>query len=480
MFGNSITQLGNWAINAVTLFRVRVAVLSAFSGFLILASQGCGSKNDSADASLQKAAHEGPRLIKVSDDVAKTIELKTEPIARRALSLPMHVTGKIEPDFGKEVDVTSRITGRVTQILVSPGQVVTKGQLMATVDSQEISDLQAELIEALSKLKIAMAHEERERQVYSELLTRPKTLIDARTTYRAAQVRKNLAESEFKRQEGLYKEKISSQRDYLSAQATLAEAEAAYEQAKIDLQREENLFQNKAMLKRDLQLAQAETARERQHVKTLQQRLEFLGADVQMLKEVMRTGTIRGVVRIIAPTAGVVSHHDVAVGEVIHPEKSMFKVTDLSTVIVKADLPEVDLQRVRLGSKVHVRVASYPNEDFQAVISYISEHVNPDTRTVAIRARLDNGDRRFKSQMFAEIDLEGAAQDVLACPKSAVQELEGKKVVFVRTANGFEERHPKLGAESEKYYEVIAGLTEGEEVATQGSLMLKTELTYKH
>jgi RND family efflux transporter MFP subunit len=451
------------------------------SAISVTSLSACGTKSDSADASLSNHhVPDGSKLIKVSEKVAQQIDIRHEPIEKRALTIPLHVTGKIEPDLGKEVDVTSRISGRVKAIRVAPGQEVKRGQIMALLDSQEISDLQAELIEAKAKHDIAKAHEEREKMIYDELLVRPKALIEAQTQFDAAKVQKELAETEFKRQEGLYKEKISPQKDYLAAKALSATANANYEQARIAYEREKAMFKNKAMLRKDLQLAEAETARERQHFNTLRQRLEFLGADTSFLSDVLKKGLISGMVRIIAPESGVVSHHDVAVGELVHPDKSMFKVTDLTMVVVKADLPEVDVSRVRLGGNVKVKVTSYPNEDFSATISYIAEHVNPETRTVSVRARLDNRRRLFKLQMFAEIDLEGVSRELLACPKSAVQELEGKTVVFVKKEGGYEERLVKLGVDSEKYYEVVSGLSAGEEIVTQGSLMLKTELTYKH
>ncbi|MBC7999340.1 MAG: efflux RND transporter periplasmic adaptor subunit [Leptolyngbya sp.] len=457
-------------------FWVAVGVVSPI--FLL---SGCGSKGEQADASLPMHVQPGaPKLIKVSEKVAKQIDLRHEAIKKIPLTVPLHVTGKIEPDLGKEVDVSSRINGRVKSVNVAPGQQVVKGQVMAMLDSQEISDLQAELIEAQSKLNIARAHEDRERQVYDELLVRPKALVEARTRFNSATVHKELAESEYKRQEGLYKEKISAQKDFLTAKAGYATAVANYEQAKVDQEREKNFFKNKSMMRKDLQLAEAETAREKQHLRTLVQRLEFLGADKKMLGEVLAHGQISGIVRISSPDAGVVSHHDVAVGEVVHPDKSLFKVTDLATVVVKADLPEIDVSRVHLGGKVRVKLSSYPNEVFLATVSYISEHVNPETRTVAIRARLSNQKKIFKLQMFAEIDLEGASRDLLAVPKSAVQEMDGKPVVFVAKEGGYDPRHVKLGVDSDKYFEVVSGLEAGEEVVTQGSLMLRTELTYKH
>lgn len=451
------------------------------SVFAVVSLSSCGTKSDSADASLSNhSVPSGPKLIKVSEKVAQQIDIQHEVIEKRSLTIPMHVTGKIEPDLGKEVDVTSRISGRVKEIRVAPGQEVKRGQIMAVLDSQEISDLQAELIEAKAKLNIAEAHEERERMIYAELLVRPKNLIEAQTQFDAIKVQKDLAETEFHRQEGLYREKISAQKDYLAAKAASATANANFEQARIAYEREKNLFKNKSMLRKDLQLAEAETAKERQHYNTLKQRLDFLGADISILSNVLSSGHISGLVRIVAPVAGVVSHHDLAVGELVHPDKSIFKVTDLSSVAVKADLPEVDISRVKLGGKVKVNVPSYPNEQFYATVSFISEHVNPETRTVSVRARLPNTNRKFKLQMFAEIDLEGAARDLLACPKSAIQELDGKPVVFVKKSEGYEERHIKTGVDTEKYVEVLSGLEQGEDVVTQGSLMLRTELTYKH
>ena len=123
---------------------------------------------------------------------------------------------------------------------------------------------------------------------------------------------------------------------------------------------------------------------------------------------------------------------------------------------------------------------SYPDRKFQGKISFISSDVNPLTRTVPIRARLVNSTGLLKANMYAEIDLEGASRNFLACPKAAIQEREGRKVVFVKHPDGFEERAVKLGVIGEQYIEVQSGLSDGDVVATQGSLMLKTELSYQH
>lgn len=428
----------------------------------------------------QKGRPSEGRIVEITEATARELDIRDEEVIRRHLALPLHVTGEIKPDVGREVNVNTRFSGRVTSVLVVPGQIVQSGDVLATVDSHQISELQAELIEAKSKLSIAEAQEERERQIYEEQLQRPKTLIQAKTHYDDVKIQLELAEAEFQRQEGLYREKISSAKAYLIAKGEHAKAKAAYSQAHVDLQREERLYANKALMKRDYQLAQAETHRAHQHFNTLQQRLQFLGMSASMVRDLMRTGKIVAEVPIPAPASGVITHQTAIVGEVINPDENAFTITNLSTVVIAADLPEAYIPKVNLGQTVRVKISSYPNESFHGVVSYIGDHVNPETRTVAIRARLENKDRKLKSNMFAEIDVEGQQAEILACPKSAVQEHDGKKIVFVHVGEGYQERPIETGSETEQYVEVKSGLEVGDRVATQGALMLKTELSYQH
>ncbi len=473
---NKMSKYGQLGVLAMSL-----AVASTST---ILLMSGCGGDKSAEQAHKEEQASAkvpaGPRLITVTPEVVKRIDLKTEVVSKREVIVPLHLTGRIEPDYGREVDISARISGRISKILVHPGSMVRKGQIMAMIDSPQISDLQAEAVEAKSKLSIAEAHAERERQIYEEHLERPKALLEAQANLQTLQLQSDLSEQELKRQEDLYREKIAATKDYLAAKSNNAKFKVALGQAKTALKREEQLYKNRGLMKREYQLAMAEVTRDRQHLHTICKRLDFLGADRTMTQRMLTSGNINGLVQITAPIDGDLSRYDCAVGEVVQPEKSMFKLTDLKYVQVLADLPEVDLKRVRIGDKVKIKVASYPDREFTGVISYISVIVNTDTRTVPIRARLANFDSKLKTNMYAEIDLEGTSQNFLACPKSAVQEHDGNKIVFIKRANGFEERIVKFGKQGENYDEVVSGLTEGDVVATQGSLMLKTELSYQH
>jgi len=159
------------------------------------------------------------------------------------------------------------------------------------------------------------------------------------------------------------------------------------------------------MMSRDYQLAQAETAREKQHRDTLVQRLKFLGMDQKRVNQVLSAGQMSGTINILAPVSGVVSHHEVSPGEMVTAEKEMFKITDLSTVRVGIEVPEVSIPKIKKGTKVKVAVKAYPHEFFFGTVNFISQHVQPQSHAVLVRAQLDNRSKKLKVGMTAEVDV---------------------------------------------------------------------------
>ncbi len=436
-----------------------------------------GADDPHADA---KTPASSARIVKVSEDLVKSFGLQTDLVKTRSVTIPLLLTGRIEPDLQKEVDVGTRVAGRITKIYVDPGITVKKGHLLALIDSREITEIQTDLLEAKAKLNIAEIAEDRERQVYEEQIKRPTTLLKARAVFDEIKVQKELAEIEYQRMQGLFKEKIVATKDYLASKAQLARARVNWEEAKATLEREETLYKTRSMLKRDYHIAQAEADRARNAVLGLTQRLIFLGCDKPMLDKVTKTKQIDGTIEVSSPIHGVVNYHDVAVGELVRPEIALFSVSDTSTVLLRVDLPEADLRSVRMGQQVSIKVPSYPNKQFNGTINYIGVKVNQTTRTVPIKARLANKEGILRNNMFADIQLEGEEQTVLSCPKDSLQEHGDEKVVFVKHKDGFEERRVRVGFQGEKYVQVLSGLKEGDVVATQGSLMLKTEISYQN
>jgi cobalt-zinc-cadmium efflux system membrane fusion protein len=396
----------------------------------------------------------------------KVVNARTFPAEVQNLALPLHLEGTIEPDFNKEVDVTSHLSGRVQKVLVKPGDNVKVGQALTVVESRDVSELEAEVVEAQLKLTGAKNHEHREKIIYDEAIERPKSLIEARTAFKDATARRDFAESEYKRTESLFKEKILAAKDFSAAKAELAHAQANHELASASFQREQHMFENKALLKSDLQAAKGEVHRSSQHLDTLKQRLEFLGMTPAGVRRTIESGKLSGELTIFATVGGIITHMEIAEGEVVAPDKPMFTITDLSVVLVRADLPETHLSRVQIGTGVKITVAGYPDRVFSGKVSFISERVNRDTHMVAIRVRLENPDRMLKKNMSAEIDLEPTLVKVLVCPKGAVFKKKGQPYVFVKNEQGgFDERSIITGGETADVTEICSGVKAGELIA---------------
>lgn len=422
-------------------------------------------------------ARQPANVVSITDQTASDLHIKVAPLERRIISRVIHATGQIHEEFGKEVDVSARIAGRVTETFVHPGNFVRNGQPLLKIDSQQLGDIQAELIEVKSQLQIAMAQEEREHQIYTDLLRGPKALIESHARLEDSRVQFELAESELKRQSALFKDGISSAKEFTQAQGSLRQAEAFYKQAKIDLEREENLFKDKNQLKRDYLIAQAETGRVRQHFKTLKQRLLFLGMGEAAVDKILNGEEINAVATIAATTDGIITFQDVYPGEMIDAGKRVLVVTDLSSVAVSAEVPETDLPFVTKGCAATVQIASFPGECFKGTIDYIGHTVRADTRTVLIRARLNNPGLRLKQNMFAEIDVEAQPAMALVCPRSALHQVGGRNMVYVKGRGGYEERTVTVGRTTENFAEILSGAREGEQVVTEGGLLFKAQLT---
>ena len=177
-----------------------------------------------------------------------------------------------------------------------------------------------------------------------------------------------------------------------------------------------------------------------------------------------------------APFSGEIIERNATVGEVVDPNKTVFTVADLSTVWVRADFPEQQIGKLKIGLAVEVRVSAYPETVFQGVISYIGAMIDPTTRTVTARFQIPNPDRRLRPEMFAEVTVLTQEQSVLSVPRAALQQIGSRTMVFLtRGPRRFDLHDVKIGESSKDYVEITAGLEEGDEVVTEGSYALKSE-----
>lgn len=187
----------------------------------------------------------------------------------------------------------------------------------------------------------------------------------------------------------------------------------------------------------------------------------------------------RPLLPVRSPIGGVITEKHAIVGELADPSKSLFTVADLSSVWVLVDVNEKDLAKVRKGQGAVVTVGAFPDLKFKGRITYIADVVDEATHTVKARVEVANPGRKLKPEMFASVQLTlpDDAPPVLAVPEDALQDLDGKKVVFVaETVDEFAPRPVQTGRVTGGMVEILSGLKEGELYAVKGSFILKSEV----
>ncbi len=177
-----------------------------------------------------------------------------------------------------------------------------------------------------------------------------------------------------------------------------------------------------------------------------------------------------------SPFAGVVIKAPAAPGQVVDSAAELFSVADISQVWVQAEVYEKDLGRIHLGQMAFVSVDTYAGERFPAKVTYISDILDPQTRTAKVRCEASNQGFRLKLDMFAAVDVPTTfSRRAIAVPTGAIQQMEGRSVIFVRRSEEkFEARPVKVGKVVDGQTELVAGLREGEPIVVQGAFHLKS------
>ena len=178
---------------------------------------------------------------------------------------------------------------------------------------------------------------------------------------------------------------------------------------------------------------------------------------------------------ILSPITGTVMMRHVAHGDYIKEGAALFKVVDLTKVWALFDAYETDLPWIKTGDKVQFTLQAIPGESFEAKVSYVDPIIDARTRVAKVRVEVKNTDLRIKPEMFTNAVLESKIAEELNAvliPKTAVLWTGKRAVVYTkvkdRESPSFLYREIVLGPEAGAYYVVKEGLTEGEEIATNG------------
>lgn len=254
---------------------------------------------------------------------------------------------------------------------------------------------------------------------------------------------------------------------------TQAQIEAATQQvaiARAQLARQEKLNATGMVATRQVEIARNDLQSAESNLATLKNALRLAGA----------SGADRGGrYTLRAPISGHVIARPGVVGAFATEEISLATIADTSTLWAMIDVAEQDGFALRTGQSVVLTLDGVPDAEFPGTITWISPAVNPKTRTIEVRAEVDNPDGTLRANQFARAEIGIApAQSGVVVPRSALQRLAGGTVVFVRLKKGqYEPRVVEVRRDAGDLVQVRGALKPGEPVVTTGAFILKTELS---
>jgi cobalt-zinc-cadmium efflux system membrane fusion protein len=362
---------------------------------------------------------EQPKRLVLDGNQQKQAGVVLEAVRISSISAAITASGRLVRNENRTFRVGAITEGLLIRVLANVGDRVEKGQLLAGMHTHEIHESRAEYRKALSevsRLKSAAAYALKQRD----------------------------------RARRLYELKAASLEQVEHAESEFRNAEAALENAGTDVRRT------------------------RQHL------VEYLQVDPEGHIEHSEGESEQegNLVPVRAPASGVVLERNVTAGSVAAPGAELFVISDLSSLWLIAAVAEEHLGKLRTGISVRASVAAYPNRFFTGTITRIGDRLDPETRTVQVRVDLDNSAGLLRPEMYAIAEIAGAPGPAgLFVPTAAIQQLEGKPVLFVETtANHFEPRPVRSGRTMDGRIEIVEGLRAGERIVTQGSYMLKSQL----
>jgi cobalt-zinc-cadmium efflux system membrane fusion protein len=337
----------------------------------------------------------------------------------------------------QEIRVVAVSGGALARHITVPGTIAP--------DVDRIARVPARVVGTVAEMRKRLGDTVASGEVIAVLDSRE--VADAKSDYLTASVNFDLQKTSFERAQTLWDKRISAEQQYLQVRATFSEAELRFDLAR--------------------------------------QKLSALGIDSAGVARAAKrdAGAVQSSLRhyeIRAPIAGKIVARKVDVGAAVGKEgdpSELFTIADLSVVWVELTVTRGDIDKLVEGATVSIVTSGEGEMRGEAKIVFVSPILNPETRAAAVVAALPNPQLKWRPGSFvtAEINI-GREETRVLVPRAALQMIGGEKVVFVRTPEGFQRRDVKLGRSDDTSYEVVSGLSPGDEIAVANTFLLKAEL----
>jgi membrane fusion protein, heavy metal efflux system len=302
------------------------------------------------------------------------------------------------------------------------------------------------------------------------------TTVRVFTPY-AGRVRKVLAEVGQSVTNGMPLAEIQSP-DFDQAQAEARKAGSEFRRAERTLNRVRDLFEHGAAPRKDVESAEADYASAQAEKDRAESRLAIYGA----------TASTNNLGFLLpSPLEGVLVERNVTPGQEVRPDQMLanlpqftaplFVVTDPSRLWIQIDATEADMPFLRPGCPFTFTSRAFPDQTFTGHVATVSEFIDPTTKTIKVRGKVDNAHRLLKAEMFVSVHIPGEQKPGASVPSKAVFLKGDKHYLFLEEQPGqFARQEVQIGSEQADRTLVVAGVHPGQRVVTDGCLLLQQTL----
>jgi cobalt-zinc-cadmium efflux system membrane fusion protein len=231
------------------------------------------------------------------------------------------------------------------------------------------------------------------------------------------------------------------------------------------LARERSLYEQKVSPRQDLEQAQAELAAAEAEARS--------ASSAVSAADVSRDGRY---VMVVSPISGRITAMAASLGAFVQPETELFRIADPARIQIEAAVTATDANRIRPGDQAVIETNT--GETRSAVVRSVTPGVSKETRSATVVLALTGGAGVLQPGQLvrARITSRQSATSGIVVPEDAVQVVEGRDAVFVRTPKGFRVQPVTVGQRSAGRVQIVEGLKGGESIATRNAFLLKAEL----
>jgi cobalt-zinc-cadmium efflux system membrane fusion protein len=456
-------------------------------GWLAVHEINRGGQSDQEDVAVEEASV--PDSLTLPAGKVQAAKFESVPAQMQAVEHIHTIPGRIRYDETKHLDVKAPMDGILTEVLVTPGESIQSGQLLAVLRSPEIGQARAEVLKRQQEREIAQQMLDRELTLaqnleqMSSMLDQGKSARSIEDAFRnqalgsyrqdilSAYAKMQLASELLSKIEPLASSGSVSGRTVRERQAERQMAETEFRTA-----RDQATFAaNQAKITAEAKLAEAD----RQLNLAWQSVETLLGYKEDKAKADLSNEEALSRLEIRAPFAGSVESRGFANNERVTRGDSLIVLANTDSLYVAANIRESDWSAVSLepGTLVSVLVPALDDRVFEARIRYFGREVQADTNSVPLVATIENSEGLLRPGMFVRVTIPiGKARKALSVKPESVVQHENQSFVFVDESGGtFKRVDVSTGQASDEWVEVTDGLQPGQLVVTQGAFLLKSE-----